>query len=74
MVQNANIEQFNAAGVDTPMIVRANNNKINEIDNEDNNIMSIATIPPANNLNQLVLPDTLDDNNTDANIDKIKQQ
>jgi hypothetical protein len=50
-VHNANIEPFNVAGVDALMIIHANNDKIDEIDDNNNDIMSIATIPPANNLN-----------------------
>jgi hypothetical protein len=65
-----NIEPFDVAGVDAPMIVRANDNKIDEIDDVDEDIMSIATIPPVNNPNPLVLSDTLDDNNANANDDK----
>jgi hypothetical protein len=56
--RNANNKPFSIAGVDAPTIVCANVDKIDEIDDDNNDIMSIATIPPANDLNPLVLPDT----------------
>ncbi len=49
------------------MIVRPNNDKIDNIDDNNNAIMSIATIPPANNLKPLVPPDTSDGDNTNNN-------
>ncbi len=68
--QNANIELFDITGVDAPTILHPNNNEINEIDDNNNGIMSITTIPPGNSPNPLVLPDTSDDNNADANYGK----
>jgi hypothetical protein len=65
--QNANIELFNIPGVDAPRIVCTNNDEINKIDDDDDNIMSIATIPPAKDPNPLVLPETSDDDNANAN-------
>jgi hypothetical protein len=70
VARNANIEQFDVAGVDALTIARTNEDKINEIDDDEDNIMSITTIPPANNPNPLVLPDTLDNDNADANDDE----
>ncbi len=67
---NANIEPFDFAGVDAPTIVRTNNEEINKIDDGNNGIMSIAAIPPANNPNPLVLPDTLDNDNANKNNNK----
>jgi hypothetical protein len=43
--RNANIEPFNIAGVDAPTIVRTNDNEINKINDDNNNIMSIARQP-----------------------------
>ena len=63
--QNANIEPFDIAGVDTPTILCANDDEINKTDDNDEDIMSIATIPPANNPNPLVLLDALDNNDND---------
>jgi hypothetical protein len=60
---NSYIEPFDVAGVAAPTIVHANGNDVNEINDNDNNIMSIATIPPANKQISLALPDTLDDDN-----------
>jgi hypothetical protein len=68
--RKANIEPFNVAGVDALTIVHANNNEIDEIDDDNNDIMSLATIPPANNPNPLVLPDTSDDYDANANNNK----
>ncbi len=52
------------------MIIHANNDEINKIDDHNNYIMSIATFPPANNPNSLVLSDTSDKNDADTNNDK----
>jgi hypothetical protein len=57
--------------VDAPTIVHTNNNKIDKINNNNNDIMFIAIILPANNPNPLVLPDTLDNNNANKNYDKL---
>ncbi len=62
-VCNVNIEPFNVAGVDALTIVHANNDKINKIDDNNNNFTSITTISPANSPNSLILLDTLDNNN-----------
>jgi hypothetical protein len=56
------------------MIVHTNNDKIDKIDDNNNDIMSIATIPPANNLNPLVLPDTLDNDYADGNDNKSSNE
>ncbi len=61
---NSNIELFDVTGVDALTVIHANNYEIDKINGNDNNIMSIATILSANNPKPLVLPDTLDDNNT----------
>jgi hypothetical protein len=42
---NANLEPFDVTGVDAPTIICANNVKINIINDDDNGILSIATIP-----------------------------
>jgi hypothetical protein len=55
-----NLELFNDAGVDTPTIICANNNEIDEIDDNDDGILSIATIPANNNHDPLILPNTSD--------------
>ena len=65
--QNANIEPFNFAGFEAPVIVCTNNNEIVKIDDSNNDFMSIETIPPANHLNPLVLPDTSDDDDNSSN-------
>jgi hypothetical protein len=70
---NANLEPFNVAGVDTPMIIRANNNEIDKINDDSDGILLIATIPANNNQDPLILPDTSDSdtlNNEDQNEDK----
>ena len=71
MARNTNIEPFDIARVDAPLIVHTNDNEIHKTDDDNEDIMSIATIPPANNLNPLVLPDTLDDND-DNNDDESR--
>jgi hypothetical protein len=68
-----NLEPFDATGLDAPMIIRTNNNKVDAINDDNNSILSIAHIPANNNHDPLILPntsdsDTLDDK--DQNKDK----
>jgi hypothetical protein len=67
---NTNIESFDIVAVDALTILHANNNKSGEIDDNNDNIMSIGTILLANNPNPLILPDKTDDNNTNKNDDE----
>jgi hypothetical protein len=46
---NANLEPFNVTGVDTPTIIQANANEIDGADDDDDGIISIATIPAGQN-------------------------
>jgi hypothetical protein len=62
---NANLEPFNVAVVDAPMIIHANNNEIDVINDNDNGILLVATIPANNNHNPLILPDTSDSDTSD---------
>jgi hypothetical protein len=62
---NANLELFEVAGVDAPMIIRANNDEINVINDDNNDILSIATIPATNNHGPLILPNTSDSDRLD---------
>jgi hypothetical protein len=69
---NATLEPFYVTGVDAPTIILANNDEINEIDDDKDDILLIATIPENNNLNPLIPPDTSDSetlNNKDQNED-----
>jgi hypothetical protein len=70
VARNANIEPFDIARVDALTIVCTNDNKIDEINDSNDDIMSVAAILPANNPNSLIFPDTLDDNNTNKKNDK----
>jgi hypothetical protein len=63
--RNSNLEPFNAAGVDVPTIVRANNNKIDVINDNKDGIPLIATIPENDNHNPLILPNTPDSDTLD---------
>jgi hypothetical protein len=59
--QNANLEPTNAAGVNTPTIIHANANEINDADDDDDGILPIATIPQGqNSLHPLILHDSSD--------------
>jgi hypothetical protein len=60
VAHNANLEPFDIAGVDALTMVQANTNKIDEINDNDGGILSIATIPENNNPNPLILPNTSD--------------
>jgi hypothetical protein len=72
-VQNANLEPFDVAVVDAPMIIRANNNEINVINDNDNGFLLVATIPANNNYDPLLLPDTSDSDTSD-NKDQCKDK
>jgi hypothetical protein len=66
----ANLEPFGIAGVDTPTIIHANNNEIEDIDDNNDSLLSIATTPQNNSQNPLILPDTSEGNhNKDSNND-----
>jgi hypothetical protein len=45
MARNANLKPLDVAGVGAPTILCANNDEIAKINNKDNGILSIATIP-----------------------------
>ncbi len=56
---NANLELINDAGVDTPTIIHANANEIDDADDDDDGILSITTISQGqNNLHPLILHDS----------------
>ncbi len=61
-VRNANLKSFDVARVDAPTIIHANNKKIDIINDDNNGILSIATIPAKNNHDPLILPNTSDSN------------
>ncbi len=63
--RNANLEPFNITGVEALTIICANNNKIDIINDNDDDILSIATIPANNNQDQLILPNTSDSDTLD---------
>jgi hypothetical protein len=53
--QNANLEPINVTGVDTPTIIHANANEIDDAEDDNDGILSIATIPQGqNNLHPLI--------------------
>jgi hypothetical protein len=59
--QNASLEPINAAGVDTPTVIHANANEIDNTDDNDDGILSIATIPQCQNkLHPLIVHDSSD--------------
>jgi hypothetical protein len=63
--RNANLEPFNITGVEALTIICTNNNKIDIINDNDDDILSIATIPANNNHDQLILPNTSDSDTLD---------
>ncbi len=67
--RNANMEQFAIAGVDTPTIIHADINEIDETDDDDDSIISVANILAQANQDPLIIPDTSneDDGNDDNN-------
>jgi hypothetical protein len=70
---NANLEPFDVAKVDVPTIICANKDKIDIINDNNNGILSITTIPANNNHNPLILPNTSDPDTSedkDQNEDK----
>ncbi len=70
---NTNLEPFDVAGVNKPIIICTNNNKIDKINDNINCILSIATTSANNNHNTLILPNTSDSDtldNKDQNKDK----
>ncbi len=61
----ANLELFDVTGVGAPTIKCANDNKINMINDNDEGILSIATIPANNNHDPLILLNTSDSDTLD---------
>jgi hypothetical protein len=59
--RNANMEPFAAAGVDAPTIIHADINEIDETDDDDNGIISVADIPAQADHYPLNVPDTSDE-------------
>jgi hypothetical protein len=59
--------------VDAPMIIHANNNKIKVINDNNDGILLIATIPANNNHDPLIPPDTSDSDTLD-NEDQCKDK
>jgi hypothetical protein len=68
--RNANMEQFTVAGVNAPRIIYADINEIDETDDDDNGIISVANIPAQANQDPLIVPDTSDEDNDNDNDDK----
>jgi hypothetical protein len=66
---NTNMEQFAIAGVDAPRIIHADINEIDETDDNDNGIISVADIPAQANQDPLIIPDTSDEDDRDDNDD-----
>jgi hypothetical protein len=56
--RNANMEPFAAAGVDAPTIIHANINEIDETDNDNDSIISVADILAQADHYPLNVPDT----------------
>jgi hypothetical protein len=67
--RNANMEQFAVAGVDAPTIIHADINEIDETDDDNDGIISVADIPAQANQDPLIVPDTSDEDNGDDNDD-----
>jgi hypothetical protein len=68
--QNANLEPINVAGVDTPTIIHANANEIDDEIYNDDGIISVATIPQGqNDPHPLVLNDTTDEEQAEGGDD-----
>ena len=68
--QNANLEPINVAGVNTPTIIHVNANEINDAGDNNNGILSIATIPQGqNNLHPLILHDSSDEEQAEGGDD-----
>jgi hypothetical protein len=65
MEHNANLEPFDVAGRDATTIIHTNNNKIGVINDNGNDILSIAPIPANNNHNPLIHPNTSDSDTLD---------
>ncbi len=63
--RNANMEQFAITGVDAPTIIHANINEIDETDDDNNGIISVANIPAQANQDPLIVPDTSDKDDGD---------
>jgi hypothetical protein len=61
--RNANMEPFAAAGADAPTIIHADINEINETDDDDNGIISVADILAQAIHYPLNVPDTSDEDN-----------
>jgi hypothetical protein len=58
--RNANMEPFAAAGVDAPTIIHADINEIDETDDDNDGIISVADIPAQADHYPLNIPDTSD--------------
>ena len=68
--QNANLEPINAAGVHTLTIIHANANEIDNADDNNDGILSIATIPQGlNNLHPRILHNSLDEEQAEGDDD-----
>jgi hypothetical protein len=59
--RNANMEQFAHVGVDAPTIINADINEIDETDDDNDGIISVADIPAQANQDPLIIPDTSDE-------------
>jgi hypothetical protein len=68
-----NLEPFNIPGVEAPTIICTNNNKINSTNDNNDGILSIATIPAYNNHNPLIIPNTSESDTSD-NKDQCKDK
>jgi hypothetical protein len=58
--RNTNMEQFAIAGVDAPTIIHTDINEIDETDDDNDGIISVADIPAQANQDPLIVPDTAD--------------
>ncbi len=67
--RTTNMEQFAVTGVDAPTIIHANTNEIEETDNDDDGIISVADIPAQANQDPLIVPDTSDEDEGDNDND-----
>jgi hypothetical protein len=62
---NTNLEPFDIPGVDAMTIICANNNEIEVINDNNEGILSIATIPANKHYDPLILPNTSDSDTLD---------
>jgi hypothetical protein len=63
------MEQFAVAGVDAPTIIHADINEINETDDNNDGIISVANILAQANQDPLIVPDTSDKDDGDDDDD-----